>query len=134
MMKSIQFPVHFILFVILFLGGCSSSKEIQIIESTETKPEVVVETKAAIVGGLNALQKVLEHPPKAKKEEVETVLMAEVLVNKNSKVEQISFDKETEYGFEDAARNALHRVQFRAGERNGKPVNMYITIPVKFEL
>lgn len=133
-MQFIRFLFYIILFVILASAGCSNSKEIQTIANTETKPEVIVETKAAIVGGLDALQKELEHPQKAKKEGVEAVLKADVLVNKNSKVEQISFDKETEYGFEKAAKNALHKVQFRAGERNGKPINMYITIPVKFEL
>lgn len=120
--------------IILFSVGCSGSKKVQTIESTNSKPEVVVETTAAIVGGLEALQKVLRYPEKAKAEGVETVLMADVLVTKSGNVEKISFNKETEYNFEEAARNALHQVKFKAGERNGEPINMFITIPVRFEL
>lgn len=133
-MPSIRFLSYLIPFLILFSAGCKSSKEVQTIGSTDSKPEVVVQTSAAIVGGREALQKELKYPEKARRNGIETTLMAEVLINKNSKIEQISFDKETEYGFEEAAREALYKVQFRAGERNGEPVNMYITIPVKFEL
>lgn len=124
----------FLAVTILLLIGCNTSKKIQSIEVTEKKPEVVVETKAAIVGGLKALQKELKYPREARENGVEIILNANVLVNKNGEVEQITFDKETEYGFRDAARNALYQVQFRAGERNGEPVNMYVTIPVKFDL
>lgn len=138
-MISFRFPVFVFTIALLFLTSCSGSEKarsIESIESTDADPKVVVETKAAIVGGLKALQKELEYPTKAKKDGVEAVLEANVLVNKNGYVEQISFENETEtdYGFEDAARNALRRVNFKAGERNGDPINMYITIPVRFEL
>lgn len=136
-----HFPVYLISAVFLFLlfASCSSSEKgrsIESIESTDSKPKVIVETKAAIIGGLKALQEKLEYPPKAKRERVETVLNANVLVNKKGYVEDISFENKTEidYGFERAARNALREVKFKAGERNGEPINMYITIPVRFEL
>ena len=86
------------------------------------------------MGGIEALQKKLAYPAKAKQQGIETVLNANVLVNKKGKVEQISFDSDSQHGFEKAAREALRKVTFRAGQRNGEPVNMYITIPVKFEL
>lgn len=127
-------PVYVIPFLILLFISCNNSKEVAKIESTDSKPEVVVETSAAIVGGLEALQRELTYPEKAKNKRIEMTLMANVLVNKSGNVEQISFDKETEYGFEEAARKALYAVKFRAGKRNGEPVNMYITIPVIFEL
>lgn len=133
-MSFTRFSLSLILLISLIFLSCKSSKEVQTIQSTNPKPEVVVETTAAIIGGLDALQKELKYPQKAKNEGVETILMADVLVNKNGEVEQISFEKETEYGFEEAAEVALHEVEFKAGERNGEPVNMYITIPVKFEL
>lgn len=125
--------VSVIPFIILLFISCNSSKEVATIESTNSKPEVVVETTAAIVGGLEALQRKLKYPPKAKKEGVETTIKAKVLVNKNGKVEDVSFEEETDYGFEEAATEALHAVKFKAGERNGEPVNMYVTIPVQFK-
>lgn len=135
-MRFTQFlsSVAVISFAVLLFANCKSSKEVQEIKSTDTKPEVVVETSAAIVGSLEALQRELNYPQEAKNKGIETTLIAKVLVNKNGKVEQISFEKEMGYGFEDAAREALHAVTFKAGERNGKSVNMFITIPVKFEL
>lgn len=138
-MLSFRFAVYTFFVVLLLLVSCSGSEKarsIESIESTDTEPEVVVETKAAIVGGLKALQRKLAYPTKAKKDGVEAVLEANVLVNKNGYVEDISFENktETDYGFEDAARNALRKVNFKAGERNGEPINMYITIPVRFEL
>lgn len=133
-MRSTKLSFCLFTVALLLLIGCSTSKKVQSTQVTEQKPEVIVETKAAIIGGLKALQKELEYPQEAKENGVEITLNANVLVNKSGNVEQITFDKETKYGFRDAARNALHEVQFRAGERNGEPVNMYVTIPVKFEL
>lgn len=138
---SIRYLVFVVVSAVLLtlIVSCSSSEKAQSIESIEStgdKPEVVVETKAAIIGGLKALQEKLEYPPKAKREGVEAVLEANVLVNKDGYVEDITFENETEtnYGFEEAAREALREVKFKAGERNGEPIDMYITIPVRFEL
>lgn len=137
-MISLRLPVYIFSSIFMLLISCSGSEKtrsIESIESTNAKPKVVVETKAAIVGGQQALQKVLEYPPKAKKDGVEAVLKANVLVNKSGRVEEISFNNPTiNYGFENEARRALRKMNFRAGERNGEPINMYITIPVQFEL
>lgn len=128
------------LFLLLALGAvmvssCSTT------EKTQPPPEVsneevnvVTETKPAIVGGMEALYNNLEYPQKAFEEGVEAELKANVLVNKEGKLEEISFDKETQYGFEEAAEDALHRVQFVPGKRNEEPVNTYVTIPIVFNL
>lgn len=117
--------------------SCSPSGKVQSPQSP--KPEssdlvVKTSTKAAIVGGLKALQNRLNYPSKAKQEGIEAILKAQVLVTKTGKVEKISFDEEYGYGFEEAARQALRRVEFRAGTRNGEPISMFVTIPVKFKL
>lgn len=120
---------------IIFLGSCSTTKEAQPPpEVSNEEVNVVTETKPAIVGGMEALYSTLEYPQQALQEGIETQLKASVLVNKNGKVEQISFDKETDYGFEEAAEEALHRVQFVPGKRNEEPVNTYVTIPINFSL
>lgn len=117
--------------------SCSSSGKVQ--SPQNPKPEssdlvVKTSTKAAIVGGLKALQNKLKYPSKAKQEGIEAILKAQVLVTKTGKVDQISFDENYGYGFEEAARQALRRVEFRAGTRNGEPISMFITIPIKFQL
>lgn len=119
----------------LYLVGCSPSEKMQPPEiSEEGNPQVVVKKSAAIIGGLPALQEQLVYPEEARKKGVETVLEANVLVNEQGKVEKISFDRETEYDFEEAAENALYRVEFTPGEENGEPVRMFVTIPVEFSL
>lgn len=116
---------------LLLFGGCYSSGEIQI---SERNPKVVIKKSAAIIGGTKALQQKLDYPDKARRDSIEIVLKANVLVNKSGRIEKVSFDTETEYGFQESAEKALHQVHFKPGERNGKPVSMFIRIPVKFEL
>lgn len=131
-----SFITSLYLIVILALSpGCKSPGEIQISEETpKNKPKVVIEKSAAIIGGPKALQEKLVYPDEAKEKGIETIIEANVLVNETGKVETISFDTETEYGFEEAAENALYQVRFKPGERNGKPVSMFVTIPVEFKL
>lgn len=125
----------FLIAYLAFSPGCKSSGEIQISEETsKSSPKVVIEKSAAIIGGPKALQQKLVYPDEAKEKGIETVVKANVLVNKTGRIETISFDTESEYGFEEAAENALYQVKFKPGERNGKPVNMFVTIPVEFKL
>lgn len=135
-MKSFHFSFITSLYLIVILAlspGCKSSGEIQISEETPN-PKVVIEKSAAIIGGPKALQEKLVYPDEAQEKGIETVIEANVLVNETGKIETISFDTETEYGFEEAAENALYQVKFKPGERNGKPVSMFVTIPVEFKL
>ncbi len=131
---------HLIFLVMVFLcatilGSCSTPKKAQSPpEVVDEEVDVVTETKPAIVGGMEALYNNLEYPQKALKEGVETELNANVLVNKNGELEEISFEKSTEYGFEEAAENALRSVQFVPGKRNEEPVDTYVTIPIVFKL
>ena len=120
--------------LILLCISCQTAENTQTASGYGPNPKVVTATKAAIIGGQKALQKKLAYPPEAKKKGVETTLHANVLINKKGKIDQISFDEESGYGFEEAARQALQKVSYRAGQRNGKPVNMFVTIPVVFKL
>lgn len=117
-----------------FTVGCSSTKKTQPPpEVTRGNVNVVTETSPAIVGGPEELHKHLRYPPKALKEDIAITLKANVLVNRNGKIEQITFEQATEYGFRDAARDALRAVQFVPGKRNGDPINTFITVPIKFD-
>lgn len=131
---------HFSFFILMFLcvailSNCSTTKKTQPPpEVANEEVNVVTETKPAIVGGMEALYNNLEYPQQALEEGVETELNANVLVNKNGELEEISFDKDPEYGFQEAAKEALQSVQFVPGKRNEEPVNTYITIPIVFNL
>lgn len=131
-------PAHllaFLLFCITFLSNCSSTKKTQPPpEVSNEEVKVVTETKPAIVGGMEALYSNLRYPQKAVVEGIETKINANVLVNKEGQIEKISFDEETDYGFQEAAEEALHSVQFVPGKRNKEAVNTYVTIPIIFSL
>ncbi len=135
-MKSSRLHIPFYLVAFsFFLISCSTSKKVESPQiSSESKPKVVIEKSAAIIGGQTALQQKLVYPDEARRDGVETVLDAKVLVDQNGKIEQVSFDRETEYNFEEAAENALYQVEFTPGERNGQAVRMFVTIPVEFKL
>lgn len=109
-----------------------SSGNVEIDSGDDVK--VIVEKLPAIVGGRKALQKKLVYPKAAKENGIEAVLNAKVSVSKTGKIEDIAFDSEYEYGLKEAATNALHQVEFKPGMRNGEPIRMVTTIPVKFEL
>jgi TonB family protein len=118
------------------LVGCQTSKNVPASKTPSSNSGIEVKTgaKAAIVGGLEALQRRLNYPSEARQRGIETVVEANVLVTETGKVGKISFDKEYGYGFEEAARRALRQVTFAPGRKNGQPISMFVTIPVRFAL
>lgn len=123
---------------ILFFVGCGSSKKVHSSGNVEIESgddvQVIVEKLPAIVGGQEALQQKLVYPKTAVENGIEAVLRAKVSVSKTGRIENIAFDLTYGYGLEEAATNALRQVKFKPGMRNGKPIRMVVTIPVKFEL
>ena len=119
----------------VMLVGCQTSKNVPASKTPSNSGiEVKTGAKAAIVGGLEALQRRLNYPSEARQRGIETVVEANVLVTETGKIGKISFDKEYGYGFEEAARRALRQVTFAPGRKNGQPISMFVTIPVKFAL
>ena len=112
----------------------SSNNATPTYEPVSEKYQVKTETKAAIVGGMQALYRQLSYPAQARQEGIETTITANVLVTKNGKINQITFEGQPRSDFQQAAENALRSVTFRAGQRNGDAVNMYISIPIVFQL
>ncbi len=131
-------PEIFLIISALLLVCCSSSKKAHSSGNVEIESgdnvQVIIEELPAIIGGQEALEQKLVYPKDAKENGIEAVLDAKVSVSKTGKIENIAFDSEYGYGLENAAANALRRVDFKPGVRNGKPIRMVITIPVKFEL
>lgn len=125
------------LFLIALLVGvsCSSPQKAQPTSQPDSNDiKVMTQTQAAIVGGMDALYQQLTYPAQARENGVEATLEANVLINRDSKVEQITFNGNPRRDFATAARKALRSVTFRAGQRNGQPIDMYITIPIAFRL
>lgn len=124
--------IFFIGFSILLLSCSTSEKTKQAPEVNKENVKVVTETTPAIIGGLEALYQQLRYPSNSSQQTSNIALEANILVNSNGKVEQISFDEDQYPEYKEAAREAIYAVKFVPGKRNGEAIDMYITIPIQF--
>ena len=99
---------------------------------TKENLKVVTETTPAIIGGLEALYQQLTYPSNSSKQTLNITLEANILVNTDGKVKQVSFDQDKYPNYKEAAREAIYAVRFVPGKRNGEAVDMFITIPIEF--
>jgi len=119
-------------FSILLLSCSTSNKTKSSPEVTKENVKVVTETTPAIIGGLEALYQQLKYPSNTSKQTSTITLEANILVDKEGKVEQVSFEKDKYSQYKKAAREAIYAVRFVPGKRNGEAVDMFITIPIQF--
>jgi TonB family protein len=125
-------PLLLIGFATLLLSCSTTDKTKQAPKVTKENVEVVTETTPAIIGGLEALYRQLTYPTTRSQQISDITLRANILVNSDGKVEQVSFDEDQYKSYQKAARNAIYAVRFMPGKRNGKAVDMFITIPIQF--
>jgi TonB family protein len=123
------FPV-----IVLFLiTSCSTSDKAKPApEVSKENIKVVTQTSPAIIGGMEMFYQQLTYPPNSSQQTADVILEANILIDSQGKVKQISFDKDQYPQYKDAAREAIHSVRFVPGKRNGKTVDMFITIPIQF--
>lgn len=119
-------------FSLLLLSCSTTDKTKPAPEVTKENLKVVTETTPAIIGGLEALYQQLRYPSNSSQQSLNITLKANILVNNNGNVKQVSFDEDNYPQYKEAAREAIHAVRFVPGKRNGKAVDMFITIPIQF--
>ena len=119
-------------FSLLLLSCSTTDKTKPAPEVTKENLKVVTETTPAIIGGLEALYQQLRYPPNSSQQSLNITLKANILVNSNGNVKQVSFDEDNYPQYKKAAREAIYAVRFVPGKRNGKAVDMFITIPIQF--
>jgi TonB family protein len=123
----------FLILFSLFLLSCNTTDNAKRApEVTKENLKVVTETTPAIIGGLEALYRQLNYPSNSSQHSSYITLEANILVGSDGKVKQISFDQEKYPRYNQAARKAIHAVKFVPGKRNGETVDMFITIPIRF--
>lgn len=76
------------------------------------------------------------YPELARKAQVEGIVFLDILVDKEGKVRDVQILKpsRTNVGFEEAAVEAVKKWTFSPAIQNGKPVAVWMTQPVKFEV
>jgi len=119
-------------FSILLFSCSTTDKAKPAPEVTKENLKVVTETTPAIIGGLEALYQQLTYPSNSSKQTLNITLEANILVNTDGKVKQVSFDQDKYPTYKEAAREAIYAVRFVPGKRNGEAVDMFITIPIEF--
>ncbi|MEL7833075.1 TonB family protein [Fodinibius sp. Rm-B-1B1-1] len=118
---------------VIFVYGCSSSKNTQSPpEVTKENIKVVTETTPAIIGGLDALHQQLRYPAHLYADGTKIMLEANVLIDAEGNVNRISFNKDKYPELKAAAEKAIRKVRFVPGKRDGKEVDMFVTLPIQF--
>jgi TonB family protein len=97
-------------------------------EAFDTPPEPV--------GGFKALQQNLHYPEIAKKAGIQGIVLLEVLINERGQVTEASVVKTPaeKAGINEAAINAIKTISWKPALKDGRPVSVRVSIPVKFKL
>ncbi len=95
---------------------------------------VAVDKMPQIRGGVSALAKNIHYPEEAKKAGVQGRVFITAYIDENGNVVKAEVLKGIGHGCDKAALNAVKKVKFTPGEKNGKPVKTRVTIPVSFNL
>ncbi|MBN1449175.1 MAG: energy transducer TonB [Bacteroidetes bacterium] len=94
----------------------------------------VVEDPPTIIGGLEAVKKHLVYPDLAIRAGVEGTVIVLAYVNKEGVVTGTEVLRGIGGGCDEAAMEAVKKVRFNPGQQRGKPVNVKVSVPVKFRL
>jgi periplasmic protein TonB len=94
----------------------------------------VVEVMPAPIGGLKSIQEKVHYTEIARRAGVEGTVFIEARIDKNGNVVDAFVKKGLGAGLDAEALNAVLSTKFIPGKQRGKPVNVKMTIPVKFVL
>jgi periplasmic protein TonB len=86
------------------------------------------------VGGLKTLQEKVHYTEIARRAGVEGTVYIEAKINKNGDVVDVFVKKGLGAGLDEEALNAVLATKFIPGKQRGKPVNVKMTIPIRFVL
>ena len=96
------------------------------------------ETGNQIKIDLSKLQSLIIYPKQAKKEKIEGKVVLRLLIDKNGNLKDISVKQSAHELLADAAKAAIkkyfEKYKVQPAQKNGKPVNVWIEIPLKFKL
>jgi protein TonB len=94
----------------------------------------VVEDPPTIIGGMNSVRENLVYPDLAIRAGVEGTVIVLAYVNKDGVVTATEVLRGIGGGCDEAAMEAVKKVRFNPGMQRGKPVNVKVSVPVRFRL
>ncbi|GJQ21052.1 MAG: hypothetical protein HBSIN02_14070 [Bacteroidia bacterium] len=95
---------------------------------------VVVEEMPRIVGGVEALARVLEYPELAIRAGVQGRVYVQAYVDEKGRVTKTEIIKGIGAGCDEAAMEAVKKITFIPGRQRGIPVKVKVSVPVVFRL
>ena len=93
-----------------------------------------VEVMPEPIGGLQALQERLFYPSLAKEKKIQGTVKVLAFINQYGEVTKADVVEGIGYGCDESARTTVFYSKFKPGLIKGKPVNVQMIIPLKFEL
>ena len=127
----------------IILPDIADVKPLKLPDKPPSKPNVdysnekifeAVEEMPAPVGGIKAIQEKVHYTEIARRAGVEGTVYIEAKINKNGDVVEALVIKSLGAGLDEEALNAVLATKFIPGKQRGKPVNVKMTIPIKFVL
>lgn len=104
------------------------------VETVEEEIFVIVEEMPEIVGGPEALYKLIQYPSVARQAGIEGMVVVQVVVEPNGTPSNPSIARSAGNVLDQAALDAVLQLKFKPGKQRGKPVRVTYAIPVRFRL
>lgn len=95
---------------------------------------VPYDTPPTPVGGFREIQKNLAYPEAARKAGIEGKVIVHLQINAEGNVSEAKILKSLGSGCDEAAIDALKSVTWTPAQSDGKPVSVWVAIPVVFKL
>ncbi len=106
----------------------------QVNEEEEATIFEVVEEEAEPLGGLSAINKNVEYPDLAKRAGIVGKVLVRAAIDEKGNVIKTMIIKGIGGGCDEAAENAVKKTKFKPGSQRGKPVRVWISVPINFSL
>lgn len=103
-------------------------------EEEEEEIFLIVEKAPEIVGGLGELYKYVSYPDVARKAGIEGVVVVQIVVTPEGKPSQPTVIRGVHELLDKEALQGVMQLSFKPGMQRSRPVPVYMTIPVRFEL
>lgn len=103
-------------------------------EEEEDEIFVVVEDDPELIGGMAALQEEVNYPDFARQAGIEGTVFVEFVVNPQGQVENPQVTRGVHRLLNEEAVRAVRQMEFEPGMQRGEPVNVRMSLPVRFQL
>lgn len=94
----------------------------------------VVEDQPEPFGGIDGIKKLVVYPEIAKKAGIEGTVVIRAAIDEKGNVIKTVVAKGIGAGCDEAAVDAVKKTKFKPGSQRGKPVKVWLSIPIKFKL